>query len=349
MLTGMKEFRRFLQQKRSELASTPILLIDSFSTGDSSTELLKHVELYCSAVGLRTATTHPSSGHFPFAKDMVDTIELARRTGAGTVIGVGASGAVELAKAVAQEKSEIEHLILVPEDYGSTLFASTSHGLILDPKESALLPAQTKSLRDVASHIVLSDLSNPSKNDPEILKATIYTGLVLALDELYRGCNDEDEIMRNIHLASDLIDKSNNSEGLAREDSRKLLHLMVNSGSAISFGLATNKACTIRSVPLALSTSLLTTAFPDYDFFGFTSCFLPGLLSVLEGTKHNCLAMELSSRFIYRCPRISKSSGDDLDLQTLMSLVHSNMDLWGCDDVEDDTLKQVLRTSLDLQ
>lgn len=353
MLHGLKEFRQFLSNQRSEMASNPVLIVGSAMSSTANTsrqgnppELLKHVQLYCSSVGLRTTTAHASSEHFPFAADISSTIEFAKRTGAGTVVGVGGSGALELAKAVSQEGLDFERLILVPENYGTALFASASRGLMLDPNEPALLPhpSKTTALREVQSHIVLSDLANPAKEDAAIVRSTAYAGLVLALDTLYRGVGTETEEdnVANIKLASDLIDKLNDDPW---NDGKMLAELMMGTGSSVSFGLSITDT-TIRSIPLALSSSLLPTAFPDYDFLGFISCLLPGVLSTLEGTKHNDLAMELSSRFLYRCPRIAKSPGDDLDVQTLLSHVHDNIYLWDCNDTEDAVLKQVLHASL---
>ena len=361
VLSGLQEFRQFLVKQQSELSATPVLLIESpaesrLSMGGTKTrqggkpsELFQHVQFFCSSVGLRTATNHPSSGHFPLVADISSTLEFAKRTGAGTIVGVGGSGAVELAKAVSQEIEDFEQLILVPEDYGTTLFASAAHGLVMDPKEMVLLPHPSKRAipREVQSHIVLSDLATPAKEDTALSRSTAYAGLVLALDNLYRGCENEDETLSMINLASDLIDKLNGDQGRQKEDEEKLQVLMMGTGSSMSFGLSANDRV-IRSVPLALSSSLLASTFPDYDFIGFVSCLLPGVLSTLVGTKHNDLAMELSSRFLYRCPRIAKSSGDDLDLRALLSDVHSNMALWDCDDADDAALKEVLRTSLDL-
>ena len=354
VLSGMQGFRKFLGKQRAELCSTPVLLIESpvASQGTNkgkSSELFQHVHHYCRSVGLRTSTTHsPSSAHFPFTADISSTLEFAKRTGAGTIIGVGGSGAVELAKAVSQESADFENLILVPEDYGTLLSACASHALVLDPDEAFLLPhpSKEKTPHEIQSHVVLSDLASSTRDDPAVLYSTAYAGLVLALDNLYRGVEDEDEAMSLINLASDLIDKANKNEGLQNE-TKQLQDLMMGSGTSMKFGISSNNS-EIRSVPLALSASLLANAFPDYDLIGFISCLLPGVLSTLEGTNHNDLAMELSSRFLYRCPRISKSSGDQLELQTLLSQVHSNMAVWDCADADDAVLRQVLSTSLDL-
>lgn len=353
VLSGMQEFRSFLGKQRAELCSTPVLLIESptgnqgTNTGKSS-ELFQHVQHYCSSVGLRTSTTHPSSGYFPFTTDIKTALEFARRTGAGTIIGVGDSGAVGLARALSQESAVFENLILVPEDYGTLLSTCASHALVLDPDEEALLPHPSKEQipHEIQTHIVLSDLASPARDDPAVLYSTAYAGLVLSLDNLYRGVENEEEAMSLITLASDLIDRGNKNEGLQNE-AKQLQDLMMGLGASMNFGISSNNS-EIRSVPLALSSSLLTKAFPDYDFIGFISCLLPGILSTLEGTNHNDLAMELSSRFLYRCPRIAKSSGDQLELQALVSQVHSNMAVWDCADADDAVLRQVLSTSLDL-
>ena len=353
MVSGMTGFRKFLGKHRAELCATPALLIEGpvdseITSKGTSSELFQHV-LHCfNASGLRTSTAHHPSAHFPLKTDISSALEFARRTGTGTIVGVGGSGAIELAKAVSQDSVDFENLILVPEDYGSLLNASASHALLLDLDEEGLFPYPSKERKrnDVQSHIVLSDIASPSRNDPDRLQAACYAGLVLALDKLHREMENGVEVMSLIKKASDLIDKASKNEGLQSE-TKQLQDLMVRSGESISFGIS-NDFDETRSVPLALSSSLLAKFFPGYDFVGFIACLLPGVLSILEGTKHNELAMELSSRYLYRCPQISKHSGDHLELQTLLSQVQTNMALWDCVDAEDEVLKHVLRKSLDL-
>ena len=100
-------------------------------------------------LGLRTVNCTVSSA-YPTRDDIQRGIEMANRTGATTVIGVGAGAAVDCAKGVASAlgsngggggggSSSID-LILAPATLGSTIAAMSSTPLILSTAEEALLP-----------------------------------------------------------------------------------------------------------------------------------------------------------------------------------------------------------------
>jgi len=95
-------------------------------------------------LGLRTVNCSVSSA-YPTRDDVQRGIDLAKRTGATTVIGVGARAAVDCAKGVAaalgssSDSSSVD-LILAPATLGSTMSAMSSTPLILSTAEEALLP-----------------------------------------------------------------------------------------------------------------------------------------------------------------------------------------------------------------
>jgi hypothetical protein len=109
-------------------------------------------------MGLRTVTVeHPVSYAYPTSTDVDRAMDLLQRVGAETVVGVGSSSAMDLAKAVMQSSqsqtqsqssscsssqgssSQSGNLILVPATYGAVLTAgASSHSLLLDTAEEAL-------------------------------------------------------------------------------------------------------------------------------------------------------------------------------------------------------------------
>jgi hypothetical protein len=113
-------------------------------------------------------------------------------------------------------------------------------------------------------------------------------------------------------------------------------------GSSLSFGFDGEN----RSLPLSLAISLVPTEFSDDTLFGFMSCLLPGMLKILEGTKHRNVALEISKTCLEQCPRLSQSTGDDLTSAGMISRVHANQFLSGCKDEDDSLLAIVLDASL---
>jgi hypothetical protein len=194
-LPKLAGLRRYLEQERATFAAAPILLIQSqpivTHVGSSTTpaspaspavatnkknkiikneslavsNACRHVQFLLSQqLGLRTVTVeHPTSYVYPTQVDVDRAMDLYRRVGAETVVGVGSRSAMDLAKAVmqsqtTQSQNQIEtdptarrgssagnealrrNLILVPATFGGVLAAAaTSHSLLLDTAEEALI------------------------------------------------------------------------------------------------------------------------------------------------------------------------------------------------------------------
>lgn len=186
-LPKLAGLRRYLEQEKAFFAAAPILLIQSqpIATASASStnkkksnkiiknerlavsNACRHVQFLLSQqMGLRTVTVeHPTSYVYPTQVDVDRAMDLCRRVGAETVVGVGSRSAMDLAKAVMQTQSqsqslnqtEVEtnpaarrsssagneplrrNLILVPATFGGVLAAAaTSHSLLLDTAEEAL-------------------------------------------------------------------------------------------------------------------------------------------------------------------------------------------------------------------
>lgn len=368
IVSGRKAFRQFLNQQRASLAAAPVLLVQSEidhmdpnnnNTNNNSnrnksyfpqkqeSEFFKHIRLLFTSVGLRTATSHPSSSYFPFVDDVAAQLELAQRIGAETVVGVGGSGGIELAKALAQQRQDFDHLILVPVTNGAKMLASASHSLLMDPNEPALMahPKLTPPRQLESSNLILLDSNIIPQNDPDTVNAAVYTALVIAIDILVRNREDEDPItLAMIERALKII-KQLEMETEKREEIDELLEeLVVWAGSSLSYGFTSEH----RSIPLSLAISLVPTEFSDYTLFTFMSCLLPGMVKLLEGTQHRNVALEISKSCLDKCPRLCppEAGGDVLTTNGMISRVRSNQFLWGCLDADDAHLEVVLKVSI---
>jgi hypothetical protein len=197
-LPKLAGLRRFLEQERATFAAAPILLIQSqplvvtktvgtstattsaaaAATNSKKNKIIKNESLAVSnacryvqfllsqQLGLRTVTVeHPTSYVYPTQVDVDRAMDLCRRVGAETVVGVGSRSAMDLAKAVMQtqltqsqihnqietnpaaskrgssiNEASFRNLILVPATFGGVLAAAaSSHSLLLDTAEEALI------------------------------------------------------------------------------------------------------------------------------------------------------------------------------------------------------------------
>ena len=165
VLSGPSSLRTHLKSAASSLRRSPCLIISSDLPADEQHKpnpapavksLRQSISDQCNRagftasmeLGLRTVNCTVSSA-YPTRDDIQRGIEMANRTGATTVIGVGAGAAVDCAKGVASAlgsngggggaSSSID-LILAPATLGSTMAAMSSTPLILSTAEEALLP-----------------------------------------------------------------------------------------------------------------------------------------------------------------------------------------------------------------
>jgi hypothetical protein len=346
----MKELLRVCQKERDSFCATPILLIDS--TKDKPSLISQHVQFALLSAGLRSTSTQPSSGHFPLVQDVQATADFAKRLGAATIVGVGDQGAMELAKAVAQEYTTFDQLLLVPSTLGASMATATAHSLFLDPEEEVLVPrpsSNIQSLREgLETHLILPQLSR-SKEDPDQIISSLSAALVLGLDALYRGNygisanDDREEHLKMIQSTADLLDQMIR-HGYADSWEDEAQNCMRWAGSTISFGYSSSGH---RSIPVALACSLIPTALSEHSYVDYLSCFLPGMLAILHDKDdlNKELTLKLSFRFKGRVPRF-QLPGSSADANAMLSQVHSNGAEWNCFDASDAELSAVLRRSL---
>ena len=161
VLSGPSSLRTHLKSVVSSLRRSPCLIISSDLPSDEQQKpnpppavksFRQSISDHCNRagftasmeLGLRTVNCSVSSA-YPTRDDVQRGIDLAKRTGATTVIGVGAGAAVDCAKGVAaalgssSDSSSVD-LILAPATLGSTMSAMSSTPLILSTAEEALLP-----------------------------------------------------------------------------------------------------------------------------------------------------------------------------------------------------------------
>ncbi|CAB9516075.1 expressed unknown protein [Seminavis robusta] len=352
IIQGLKKFGGQLKENREVFGATPILVVESAlrvpkSTGkraakkEEPSQLSQHVQLLLGSSGLRSTSTRPSTDHFPFQEDVNQTAAFAQRLGASTIIGVGGTAALELAKSVAQESSNFEELVLVPGTDGATLLTATSHPLLTDPEQNALIPGPASLRDDLGFHLVLPEL-NRSKTDPQL--TAVYSSLVLGLDAIYRRDSDDKECITMIQSAATILEHVNDGS-LGSVKDTEIQDLMLWAGSRMLFGVDSGS---YRSIPLALTCSLIPTTFSSYSFGDFMSCLLPGVLSLLEEKdEYKDLALEISSRLGQHCPRLENLQGGAVSINALLAQVQTTADLWDCQDAPDAQLEKVLSVSLE--
>lgn len=165
VLSGPSSLRTHLKSAVSFLRRSPCLIISSdlpaeehHKPNPAVKSFRQSISDHCNRagftasmeLGLRTVNCTVSSA-YPTRNDVQRGVDMANRTGATTVIGVGAGAAVDCAKAVAARMasalgssssngSSSVDLILAPATLGSTMAAMSSTPLILSTAEEALLP-----------------------------------------------------------------------------------------------------------------------------------------------------------------------------------------------------------------
>ena len=171
VLSGPSSLRSHLQTRASSIRRAPCLIVasdlppDEQQDGSSKSKHLKSFRQTLSdnvnrtgftmsmELGLRTVNCTVTSA-YPTWGDVEGGVEMARRVGATTVVGVGAGAALDCAKAVASalltdhshhvddsnENQDAVELILAPSTLGGTMAAMSSSSLLLSTAEEALLP-----------------------------------------------------------------------------------------------------------------------------------------------------------------------------------------------------------------
>lgn len=254
-------------------------------------------------LGLRTVQGTVSSA-YPTWRDVEICVELARRSGATSVLGVGAGSAIDLAKTVSSilsQQHEVE-LILAPATLGAAMASMNSQSLLLSQEEEALLPAEFASaasrdgsLFSVADATVALDgdamaIPNLNESSPRGSAATVvdaaFASFAICVDAAH-GLRADDEHIKNLidvtlenslAAASFSVDGANNDEFVLAKN--HAISATVHAGQLLS--LASGRSGHRRSIPIALASSLLPRYFPHGHIMTFFASMAPALCKTLS-------------------------------------------------------------------
>ncbi|CAJ1942918.1 unnamed protein product [Cylindrotheca closterium] len=345
--SGLSAFRRFLREETPTLRKSPVLVIASESA-DHGVKTLKAVEDACRAVnyvltqemGLRIVQSSISSA-FPTIHDLEQRLELIRRTGASSVVAVGSGAAIDLSKVLPHQK-EIEHLMLVPSTSAAMLAASSSHSLFLDSVDEALVPFPSALGTPQTNTNIIS--LEPSYLASAELSHVLFATLAIVLDACYRKSSHPIllEAVRNLVEVLGNPDKD--------RDHATAQELLYQSGMLLSYGLGQDD----RSIPIALSSSLIPTIFPHIHVLSFFASLLPGICELVDEQDHDDEAVVKLVQMVKSISpeSIPQLAVNDANLDGFsvpdMSLSHiqSNQALWKSFDVPNKVLLQILERSV---
>jgi hypothetical protein len=332
--SGKNILRTFLQSQRSSLSKAPILIISSRAGVDETRvpsvdhACRKAQFLTSMEMGLKTVQSNVSSA-FPTTSQVQAQIDLLTRTGAKTILGVGSGAAMDLTKAVLQKCNGKG--ILVPSTYGAIIASTSSHAILLDTTEEALVVPDNSLESDDTSVVIETDeLANTHG------KVAAWACLAIGMDSLYRRGPDNDQGKRLLQ------------QGLnALEDESHLPEALVSAGKALDFGVNDH----LRSAPLALATSLIPPCFPSASVITMFASLLPGILQVSSGTTCDLEtqvrnAFQDSTSNVPSLASLVVHSDAAQPVHTLLSHVRSNQALYKGLDVHDDVLEAILHYSL---
>jgi hypothetical protein len=354
----MASLTKFLKAERPKLLRTPILVISSLPAANQPSlspvsQACQHVQFTLSQqLGLRTVPSTVSSA-FPTLHDVELRLELARRTGASSLVAVGSGAAIDLAKALSHE-DDWDQVLLVPATHAAVLACASSHSLFLDPIEEALIPLpRTNTTVDKHKPMTVpvvatleEKLVAPMDDQSHVV---VYASLAIALDAIYRQSHNP--------LALEVFQKASaaldSPQTVTHESAMELLY---QAGTLISYGLIGDDR-EDRSTPMALASSLIPRIFPHVHVLDFMASMVPGLCRVMEGDSIHYSSYDASVQ-----TRIQKvlQNTDDIPQLTVMSdefkgfsipdmalsHIRTNQTLWNCLDVPDSVLTELLAHSL---
>jgi glycerol dehydrogenase-like iron-containing ADH family enzyme len=157
-------------------------------------------------MGFRTVQSNISLA-FPTTSQVQTQIDLFTCTGAKTILAVGSGAAMDLTKAVLQKG--YGRGILVPSTYGAIIASTSSHAMLLDTTEEALVVPDNSLESDNTTVIIENDeLAETHGND------AAWACMAIGMDSLYRTPdNDQGKILLQRGLKA-LEDKSHLPEAL---------------------------------------------------------------------------------------------------------------------------------------
>lgn len=238
VLRGLLPFQKWLRQQSPDSSSSliksiegaPVVLLTN--RNDCRVTQWVHQQLLAKGCGIIPATL---TSAFPTPTDIHRQSDLLKRTGAETVVAVGGGQCMDLAQCSNSSFSSI----LVPTGYGGILAASTSHALILDTQEEAIVVHQKKQKQIDTILVLLEEehLWTENANQAKIIAK-----------KLIRGGNN--------------VGKNGTDD---TSESRNLVDLVHAAGQVVSYGTDNEP----RTIEWALLMSLLPTIAPERDALSF--------------------------------------------------------------------------------
>jgi hypothetical protein len=334
VIEGLKAFTGFLRSEGSRFSSAPVLLIASQGKNDKAVEeaCQRASFIFQQQMGFRTVVFHSTAQYsFPTLSDVEQATALAARVGASTVAAVGSGSSIDLAKAVYQSKAQhdIEEIVLLPSTPCASIAAASSCSLLFDPVEESLVahPSLASEGQESRTVALIDQKVASSKTNKE----SLYACIGLALDNLLR--DDEDENTANLIADCVRLLETPSDESI---DPKEVTRLLLQAGEGISFGLDGNT----RSLPIALAAGLIPTDFAQYSTLTFLASLAP---SVFQEVHRKNAQSEVTKCVAQHNFDGAPRSLTTESMRTLLSHIHANQSLWGCDDVRDDVIRRVLQ------
>lgn len=349
---GAKSFQRFLQAEANNLRQSPVLLVasDPAPSNPSVKQVADATQwvqfTLAQQFGLRTVPCSVSSA-YPSLQDLESRKDLLRRTGASSIVGVGSGAAIDLAKALAQDKKDaIDQLILVPSTYASTIASGASHSLFLDSAEETLVPLPNRpgqAFGDNSCPTTVAPLDSKYTAPLDTLHVLFGT-LAVALDCYLR--QSPLPLLEDVTATLYDLLVENPDQELDDEVARVLMY---QAGTLLSFGLDKED----RSIPLALSSALIPTQFPHAHILTFWSALVPGLCQSLNEKaslppQPREIVEKLLSGSMSNCPSVAVLDDQLPGVGSLLAAigqVQTNQTIWKSFDVNSAILKSVLEHS----
>mmetsp|Transcript_60911 Transcript_60911/g.180349 ORF Transcript_60911/g.180349 Transcript_60911/m.180349 type:complete len:340 (-) Transcript_60911:25-1044(-) len=335
-------------------------------------------------MGLRTVQGSVTSA-YPTWHDVEVCVELARRSGAKAVLGVGAGSAIDLAKTVS---SILNHhgkvdLVLAPATLGASMASMNAHSLLLSQEEEALLPPEFASSRSrngfssADATVVLDggamavpnlNTSSPRKSVATVVDAACAS-LAICLDAAH-GLPADDEHISNlivITMENSLAALSYNGKCHDKKEAEMAnghaISAAVHAGQLLSS--ASGSSGTRRSIPLALASSLLPRYFPHGHILTFFASMMPALCKTLSSDTAAKGALQAVSALVTggnnieelidwadrtcseaKIPCMASLAEGTPDVSSMMGKLDANGALLNCEDARSDLVEEILHRSL---
>jgi len=298
--------KSFLQQEQSTLRQAPIIIVSNCKSNNNNNDILtKQVEFYGQqAMGYQMIPFSLDKAAYPLRQEDADPLlSLQQRTGATAIIGVGSGVAMDTVK---RASSLFEHTYLLPETDAAVLASYTHFPMLLDTHEET---------------IVTTTQHQPQTNN---------TTTTIVLDSGHiRSHNHTKSACHSILLNSESSSAKQVLESLLQQKQPNL-HWLQQTAPYLQDGTGSET----RSIPLALSCSLIPPVFASTHVFTFWAALLLGEHADQQHDDE-------------KVPSLASLALEALTVQKLMQYIRSNQAAQpSVIDATDDELEMVLSTSL---